>query len=299
MKIKEHLGLKISFSLLIIMIIITAVIGYYLIQRQAHLLKNEIIKKGETLATIGSQIMEVKLEMGVQLEYFTVEEAFDTTYTAIAGTDPVKYNTKTDSYFDQNIQGIEDSFLKDPSIIYAILVDKKGYCPTHNSTFDKPLTGNREVDLVSNRGKRIFDDPVGINAATNTKGFLKQDYTMDTGQIVWDLSMPVYFVGQHWGAFRIGYSKDDINTQIRLLSFYLAAILAVFIIIVSIIIFMQLNRSMGELRRITDLASHMADGNLTKEIQSGSKDEIGKLADVLERMRVSLRLSMEELKKHI
>jgi methyl-accepting chemotaxis protein len=255
------------------------------------------MKKGETLASVGSQIMQFKIEMGVELDYFTVEEAFDTTYVEIVGTNPQKYNTDTDSYFDDNIQGIEDSFLKDKAIVYAILVDKRGYCPTHNSIYDKPLTGNYEVDLVGNRGKRFFDDEVGIKAATNTKGFLKQIYKMDTGEKVWDLSMPVFFMGDHWGAFRIGYSVEDMNNEVRALIISLIAIVIVLIVLLGIIIFLSIHRAMKELVRITNLASLMADGDLSQEIQATTNDEIGRLADVLERMRASLKLSIDQLKK--
>ncbi|MBN1327637.1 MAG: HAMP domain-containing protein [Candidatus Cloacimonetes bacterium] len=297
MKIRENLGLKISFSLALIMIVVTGAIAYYLIRTQTSMLETEIMKKVETLTTIGSQIMEVKLEMGVELEYFSIEEAFDTTYVAIAGTNPLKYNTRTDSYFDQNIQGIEDSFLKDDGIVYAILVDRNGYCPTHNSIYTKPITGNQEVDLLGNRTKRIFNDPVGLKAARNTKGFLKQHYTRDTGELLWDLSMPVYFVGEHWGAFRIGYSIDKMTNHIKSLTYSLMFVMIFLIVLLSLLIFFFINRSMSELRRITNIASHMADGNLTNEVQTKSRDEIGRLADVLERMRISLKLSIEELKK--
>jgi len=297
MKVKEHLGLKISFLLLIVMIIVTALIGYFLIQQQTKMLKDQIMRKGETLATIGSQIMEVKLGMGVELEYFTVQEAFDSTYTVIPGTDPVKYRTRTDSYFDDNIQGIEDSFLKDKSIVYAVLVDRNGYLPTHNSIYSKPLSGNYEQDLFGNRTKRKFDDPIGLKAAQNTEGILVQEYERDTGEILLDISMPVKFVDQHWGAFRIGFSMQEMNQQLKSLTYSIAIVMLVLIILLSVTTFLLINRSVSELKKITDLASHMADGNLNKEIQTSSRDEIGKLADVLERMRISLKMSIEEIKK--
>ncbi len=297
MKINEHLGLKISFSLAIVLIVLIGIVAVYLIYNQTRVLKNEITKKGETLVSVGSQIMEFKLEMGVELDYFTVEEAFDSTYTEIAGTNPQKYHSTTDVYFDQNIKKILDSFLKDKAIIYAILVDKRGYCPTHNTIFSKPLTGDFEVDLAGNRRQRIFADEVGLKAATNTNGFLKQIYKMDTGEILWDLSFPVDFMGEHWGAFRIGYSIEEMDKQVNALIVSLIALFVFLVVLLSIIIFLSIHRAMRELVRITNLASLMADGDISQEIQARTKDEIGRLANVLERMRTSLKLSIDTLKK--
>ncbi|MFZ4539178.1 hypothetical protein [Propionivibrio sp.] len=35
--------------------------------------------------------------------------------------------------------------------------------------------------------------------------FLLQTYRRDTGEIMHDISAPVYVKGLHWGGFRIGY----------------------------------------------------------------------------------------------
>jgi methyl-accepting chemotaxis protein len=35
--------------------------------------------------------------------------------------------------------------------------------------------------------------------------FLIQTYRRDTGEIMHDISAPVYVNGRHWGGFRIGY----------------------------------------------------------------------------------------------
>ena len=90
-------------------------------------------------------------------------------------------------------------------VAFAVLVDRNGYLPTHNTKFTQPLTGDVKTDLVGNRTKRIFDHDVGIKAARNQKGLLTQPYERDTGEKMLDISSPVYVKGKHWGAFRIGY----------------------------------------------------------------------------------------------
>jgi methyl-accepting chemotaxis protein len=90
-------------------------------------------------------------------------------------------------------------------VLFAACVDNNGYLPCHNLRYTKPLTGDPEVDRNNNRTKRLFNDRTGIRCARNTEGFLLQTYRRDTGEILNDLSLPIFINGRHWGGFRIGY----------------------------------------------------------------------------------------------
>ena len=63
-------------------------------------------------------------------------------------------------YLDELIRPMEDEIQKDSEVVYAVLVDKNGYVPVHNSNFSQKIK-----DPAKNRSKRIFKDPVGIRAA--------------------------------------------------------------------------------------------------------------------------------------
>jgi methyl-accepting chemotaxis protein len=99
--------------------------------------------------------------------------------------------------------------VRDPRIVFALLNDNNGYIPTHNLKFSKPLTGDYKTDLWGNRTKRLFNDTVGLKAARNQAPFLLQTYRRDTGEIMNDLSVPVYVFGKHWGAIRIGFRIEQ------------------------------------------------------------------------------------------
>ena len=117
-----------------------------------------------------------------------------------------KFHTQYDTIADEIIRPILDRFLeKDPRLIFVVLVDHNGYTPTHNTRFSQPLTGNREVDLLKNRAKRMAIYEVGLAAARNTDSYLLQEYVRDTGEKMLDLSVPVFFHKRHWGAIRIGF----------------------------------------------------------------------------------------------
>lgn len=133
-------------------------------------------------------------------------ELFDFNYTPIPNTNPIKHTTPFDKFTDNVLPAIQEPLLdKHTFIIYAGAVDKNGYFPTHNEKFSQPLTGNYDTDLANNRTKRIFDDKTGRRCGSNTSTFLLQTYKRDTGEIMHDLSAPIYVLGKHWGGFRIGY----------------------------------------------------------------------------------------------
>lgn len=135
-------------------------------------------------------------------------QLFDTFYIPIPDTYPQKYHTQYDTLFDQTIQLIIDRYLvKDKRLLYVVIVDKNGYVPTHNMLFSRPLTGDKEVDSLNNRTKRLFNDRTGLTAAHNKTPCLLQKYSRDTGEFFYDLSVPIIFQNQHWGAVRIGYQE--------------------------------------------------------------------------------------------
>ncbi|MFL5581923.1 MAG: chemotaxis protein, partial [Gemmatimonadaceae bacterium] len=137
---------------------------------------------------------------------------FNSMYYPVPKTDPPKFTTDWDRLADRDVQGIEEAMLaKSPVMVYAVLVDKFGYLPTHNVRYSQPLTGNLANDLVNNRTKRIFNDRVGLLAARSAAPFLFQRYQRDTGESMVDLSVPVYVKGQHWGAVRLGYRQIDVR----------------------------------------------------------------------------------------
>ena len=136
----------------------------------------------------------------------TLDALFSEAYTPIPDTWPQKYRTPFDRFFDEVVSPLQEEIgARDADMVYAICVDRRGYCPSHNLRYSRPLTGNREADKEHNRTKRIFDDRTGSRCATNANRFLLQTYLRDTGEVMNDLSTPITIAGRHWGAVRIGY----------------------------------------------------------------------------------------------
>ena len=172
----------------------TALSGFNLeIKNLAEKCRGEVIAQFEDLLTT---------------KRLTIDQLFDTFYIPIANTYPQKYKTQYDTLIDQRIQKILDRYVAaDRRIVFVVIVDSNGYLPTHNSRYSRPLTGDKEIDSANNRAKRLFNDRTGLAAARNIEPFLLQQYNRDTGEAMYDLSMPISIRGKHWGAVRIGYEK--------------------------------------------------------------------------------------------
>jgi len=134
------------------------------------------------------------------------DELFSDQYKPIPNSNPKKFTSRFDTYTDRVLPALQEALLeKNPDVSYAIAIDLRGYVPTHNKRFCQPLTGDPEKDLVGNRTKRIFNDKTGARCGAHTEVALVQTYKRDTGEVMHDLSVPIYVNGKHWGGFRVGY----------------------------------------------------------------------------------------------
>lgn len=131
---------------------------------------------------------------------------FDHNYHWLAGSEPKRYSTSYDKNVDDELSCLGDNLLhRVPSLTYALAVDCNGYAPAHNSKYSQQANGDPEHDRLYCRSKRIFDDPVGTRLSRNLEPYLFQTYVRDTGDILNDLSMPIFIEGRHWGAVRVGF----------------------------------------------------------------------------------------------
>jgi len=174
--------------------------------------KFSVGNRHDTMKTLARELRDravAALEKGIAEQRISAADLYDRNYRPIPNTSPQKYNTAFDKYFDQVIEPIQEEILsRQGTVFFAICVDDHGYVANHNLRYTKPLTGDPELDKVNNRTKRIFNDKTGLKAAQNTEPFLMQTYMRDTGEIMNDLSTPIYLNNRHWGAVRIGYKAE-------------------------------------------------------------------------------------------
>ncbi|MBI5933489.1 MAG: GAF domain-containing protein [Chloroflexi bacterium] len=299
LKIQIEGNLRIKTALLVSLILVPLLSLYvwYDVQRLGREIEDQMRQKGEIMAISGATMISHLLEDAIATGRLTRDQVFDTNYQIIPNTDPAKYHTAYDSFTDANILGISDSFLDDHDLLFAVAVDANGYLPTHNTLYSKPLTGDYQTDLVSNRTKRIFNDPIGLAAAQNTKPILFQIYQRDTGETAWDISAPIYVDGQHWGAYRIGMSIATISAETKA-----AAQISLLVGVLLVVLILALvNYLIGTITRpisgLSIAATSIASGNFDQTVAVTSRDEIGALAVAFNNMTIRLRESMEHLRR--
>ena len=280
----KKISVKIVGILILVMVVIMTIFTVYFVRSRTANMEEELLSKGRIEALTGAVMMERILQEAIDSGKFTEAVIFDEKYIPIPGTDPQKYHTRYDSYLDTVIQRLEDEFLQDDQVVFAVLVDRNGYLPTHNSKYSKPLTGDKDKDKVGNRTKRLFNDPVGLAAAKNDKELLKQVYNRDTGERMWDISAPIHIGGKHWGAFRIGFSMEKTDKKIAALATQIIGAMLLMLLISSLTIYLVVSYFVRPLLRLTESARRIADGNLDEEVRVESNDEIGTLAEALNTM---------------
>jgi methyl-accepting chemotaxis protein len=179
----------------------------------------------KTLVTLGMDSIHTRLytdarktadevaavfETAVERGEISLADLFSDRYQPIVGTSPQKYTSPFDKLADRLLPPLQEPFLqRNPGTVFAISCDLRGYVPTHNNRFCQPLTGDAARDLVGNRTKRLFNDATGARCGAHTDSVLIQTYQRDTGEVMHDLSVPIFIKGRHWGGFRVGYPPES------------------------------------------------------------------------------------------
>lgn len=295
--IKTKIGLKIAIKTNIFLLVVTILcvaIHFFQLSEQYD---EQFTAKGKMASVVGAKSISRILEEAIDNDALTLADVLDTNYEKIPGFAPPKYHTKYDRYTDKAFLTLQDEFLKTSDLIYAAALDVNGYVPTHNTKYVQAISGQKEKDLTGNRTKRIFKDAIATQASKNTEPGFVQKYHRDTGEVVWDISSPIYVKGKHWGCFRVGFELKQIK-QIKQNFLISLGLMVLVILLVSLTsIFLFINHSLRPLSEFTRVASDLADGHMDEKIVWDSQDEIGKLADVLERLRISLKAAMDRLSR--
>jgi hypothetical protein len=208
MSLRRKIILAITFSL------ISCLGSYLIIGKIFNNLENQLYEKCRIEALTGARAMSEIMYFMNKSNMLTKEDIFDTNYIEVPGSNPKKFHTRYDMLLDRWIQDIEDQFLQDSEVEFAILMDKNGYVPTHNKKYSQPQTNNYARDVIFSRSKRNFSAYEGIKKILSYNGdsAIKELYQRDTGEILWNIGAPVRLFGQQWGSFIIGVNLSKIDS---------------------------------------------------------------------------------------
>jgi two-component system, sensor histidine kinase len=98
------------------------------------------------------------------------------------------------------------------------------------------------------------------------------------------------------GKLTVYVSKKELNQKLQQSTINSIITLVVLIIVMVGIITLVMNQLIiTPIKRLADHADDISHGNLDRDIESGSNDEIGQLAEAFQRMQVSLRAAFKHL----
>jgi HAMP domain-containing protein len=297
--VRKSLSAKTALTLAVVLLLLTAAAATVITTQQTRQMQELTLEKARVAAAIGARQYGDVFDGSIDSGVLTVNDVFDRSYVEIKGygwSGKPKFHTKYDLVTDRAILVFQDKFLEYEDFVFAVGVDENGYLPTHNTRFQKPLTGVPEQDLAGNRTKRVFNDPVGLAAARNVEPSFLQVYQRDTGETMWDVSSPIYVKGKHWGGFRVGVSMERVEARKRTLIVSLIATFGLFVLVTIVTMFVVVQRAMKPVVALTQSAEQISLGEeLETPIKSDAVDEIGQLTKTIDRLRVSMKAAMSRL----
>ncbi|WP_114417862.1 methyl-accepting chemotaxis protein [Marinospirillum perlucidum] len=128
---------------------------------------------------------------------------------------PAQYLTSYTQKLEPRLQPLFDQFIQEhPEFIYAVAVDSNGYLPVHHKKVSHPITGDFSVDNAKSRNRRIFfDTRPEQRRCTHDNPFLLQTFIRDTGEILNDLSIPLFVGGKRWGSLIMGFETHHLLNE--------------------------------------------------------------------------------------
>lgn len=126
---------------------------------------------------------------------------FDRNHQPIAGTNPVKFDISYARPFQRACQHLIDTWASEnDGALYCLPLDNKGYVAVHRSELSQEVTGDPKVDLARSRHMRFFQ----TREIPHMGRFRLQSYLRDTGEVMFNLSVPIHVQGKFWGGLFLG-----------------------------------------------------------------------------------------------
>ena len=295
-KIFKRTDIKISVLISCALVVIILLCVRFLSGINNQALYDATYERGRMLSILGAGSVENVLESAIDNGFLTQEEIFDSQYVPIADTEPQMFHTRFDAYMDAAFSQFQGTFFKDDSIVYARSMDLNGYVPIEGGG---GVSGNKSGTITKDPlGKQILAGKRINRIVANTVDGFSQEYTSeDSNEHIMEFSAPVYVKGERWGSFSVGFrnlskagsgSGASVTTIILALASILLACAVVFVVV-----FYFLKPIPG----LAKVAGQVADGHVDNSVEIGGSSDIAALADAIERLRVSMKLSMDRMAK--
>jgi len=156
--------------------------------------------------------IQVALERAIDAGELSMEDAFDTNYQIVEGSNPVQYDTRFNAAADKHMRPILDRVkASDGRIIGSACGDMNGYLPTHLSERSHPQGPDPVWNDAHCRNKRILIDDATRSALASEQPATLYTYRMELGDKhipVKNVFVPLWIKGRRWGNYELAYRDD-------------------------------------------------------------------------------------------
>lgn len=314
------LSVRLSLLLAIVVVSSLGLIAAIVIERTVRSTEDMVLQEAKTVALSAAAAYSRILEEGIASKELTLKDILDPTYEKMSFTDKdgnsiqvedARYHTILGDYTDKHgVQKLQDAIMEAGNFLFASGMDRRGYVPTPHAKQSLPPKGNateetQNWDRKYSRGKRMYDGAEQIAAAGfqgNPKAkTLVQSYLRDTGESAWDVAAPIKVMGQHFGGFRIGVSRDRINAKLHEVTVEFSILFgALTLIIVGSVFILSwtYTRPLTFLSETTDRLSQTTNmEELSRKLVSNDKGEVGNMIRAVNRLRLSLYNAMSMINR--
>lgn len=199
-----------------------------------------------------------------------------------------------DKSLGEKIRNTIDSYLKIKGIAFSVPMDKNGLVPFHHSQNSQKIIGDIKKDITRSRTNRIWDY---LGKAINPDKVEVSEYHRDTGAIMIIIYAPIKLKGRFWGGVVTAYKIKDIKKRTwAAITVIIAAILAGAIFIF-LIINILINKSLKPISIITKILANVGRGDFSQKVEFFTDDEIGVIADNLNKMIDKSRQTLNYVKQ--
>ncbi len=159
----------------------------------ATIKKDKLDENMENLLLEMATTIKEKFKNDMSSGLISEDTLLDNTYKKV---DENRYASGADNYFEVQILPLLKKWKSlDSRIIYVVIMDRNGYMPVH---------------LDPGRSGVIMEDQVSLKGARSEK-VIGQAFRRPKevgGELVNDISAPIFVNGKHWGCIRIGYMPE-------------------------------------------------------------------------------------------
>ncbi|MBN2424819.1 MAG: HAMP domain-containing protein [Calditrichaceae bacterium] len=159
-----------------------------------------------------------------------------------------------------------------------------------------------EYILIQDDEKDILADtyngqvPVVLTKAEMAGDLTPQIVDLDEENSAYDIWVPVE--EGELGYIRVGMKKSYITDSVYETNLIVIGAIVIITLIGIVVVLILANRIIKPILYLTERADQISQGNLEEEVKVNTKDEIESLGMALERLRESVKIALERLKKH-